>query len=78
MGVKNIISFFILLFSLFLNGQTIKENVIQYDSIISHEVQKKETLFSISKIYGISVEDLLEANPNIKIDKLLDLFNIFC
>jgi len=70
MGVKNIISFFILLFSLFLNGQTIKENVIQYDSIISHEVQKKETLFSISKIYGISVEDLLEANPNIKIDKL--------
>ena len=70
MGVKNIISFFVLLFSLFLNGQTIKENLIQYDSIVSHQVQKKETLFSVSKIYGISVEDLLKVNPNIKTDKL--------
>ncbi|MEC8175709.1 MAG: LysM domain-containing protein [Bacteroidota bacterium] len=70
MGVKNIFSFFVLLFSLFLCGQTIEENKIQYDSIVSHEVQKKETLFSISKIYGISVEDLLKANPNIKTDKL--------
>ena len=70
MGVKNIFSFFVLFFSLFLCGQTIEENEIQYDSIVSHEVQKKETLFSISKIYGISVEDLLKANPNIKTDKL--------
>lgn len=70
MGVKNIFSFFVLLFSLFLCGQTIEENEIQYDSIVSHEVQKKETLFSISKIYGISVEDLLKANPDIKTDKL--------
>ena len=70
MGVKNIFSFFVLLFSLFLCGQTIEENEIQYDSIVSHEVQKKETLFSISKIYGISVVDLLKANPDIKMDKL--------
>jgi len=70
MGVKNIFSFFILLFSLFLFGQTIEENEILYDSIVSHEVQKKETLFSISKIYGISVEDLLMVNPDIKTDKL--------
>ena len=70
MGVKYIFSFFVLLFSLFLCGQTIEENEIQYDSIVSHEVQKKETLFSISKIYGISVEDLLKANPDIKTDKL--------
>ena len=47
MGVKNIFSFFVLLFSLFLNGQTIEENVIQYDSIISHEVKKKETLSNL-------------------------------
>jgi len=70
MGVKNIFSFFVLLFSLFLCGQTIEENEILYDSIVSHEVQKKETLFSISKIYGISVEDLLMVNPDIKTDKL--------
>ena len=70
MGVKYIFSIFVLLFSLFLNGQTVEENEIQFDSIVSHEVQKKETLFSISKIYGISVEDLLKANPNIKTGKL--------
>lgn len=70
MGVKNIFSFFVLLFSLFLYGQTSEENVIQYDSILSHEVKKKETLFSISKIYDISVEDLLKANPDIKTDRL--------
>ena len=70
MGVKNIFSFFLLLFSLFLYGQTIEENVIQYDSIVSHEVKKKETLFSISKIYDISIEDLLKANPDIKTDRL--------
>ena len=70
MGVKNIFSFFVLLFSSFLCGQTIEENEILYDSIVSHEVQKKETLFSISKIYGISVEDLLKVNPDLKTDKL--------
>ena len=70
MGVKNIFSFFVLFFSLFLCGQTIEENEILYDSIVSHEVQKKETLFSISKIYGISVEDLLKVNPDLKTDKL--------
>jgi LysM repeat protein len=70
MGVKNIFSFFVLLFSLFLCGQTIEENEILYDSIVSHEVQKKETLFSISKIYGISVEDLFKVNPDLKTDKL--------
>jgi LysM repeat protein len=55
---------------LFLFGQTIEENEILYDSIVSHEVQKKETLFSISKIYDISVEELLKANPDIKNDRL--------
>ena len=70
MGVKNIFSFFVLLFSLFLYGQTNEENVIQYDSILSHEVKKKETLYSISKIYDISVGDLLKANPDIKTDRL--------
>jgi hypothetical protein len=44
MGVKNIFSFFVLLFSLFLCGQTIEENEIQYDSIVGHEVQKKRNI----------------------------------
>ena len=34
--------------------------------IIVHEVQKKQTLYAISKIYGISIADILAINPEIK------------
>ncbi len=34
-----------------------------------HKVIKKETLYSISTKYGISVADLVKANPNLKTDK---------
>jgi LysM repeat protein/ABC-type branched-subunit amino acid transport system substrate-binding protein len=32
---------------------------------ISHQVQRKETLYSISRKYGISIETLLEFNPGV-------------
>lgn len=35
-----------------------------------HEVKKKETLYSISRQYGITVDQLLQANPDLKKDKL--------
>ena len=35
-----------------------------------HEVQKKETLYSISRQYGITVDQLVEANPDLKKTKL--------
>ena len=31
-----------------------------------HKVKKKETIFGISRMYGISIEDLIEANPEMK------------
>jgi len=39
-----------------------KEVKVKGDELL-HTVQKKETLFSISKIYGVSVNDLIELNP---------------
>lgn len=35
-----------------------------------HEVKKKETLYSISRQYGITIDQLLNANPDLKKDKL--------
>ena len=31
-----------------------------------HKVKRKETVFSISRMYGISIEELIEANPEMK------------
>lgn len=47
-------------------------NQIKTDSIkyIKHKVKKKETLYSISKIYNISAEDILIANPIVKANGL--------
>ena len=35
-----------------------------------HKVQRKETIYSISKLYGITEEELIAANPEIKNKKL--------
>lgn len=35
-------------------------------SFLRHEVQKKETLYSISKHFGVSIPDLIAANPGLK------------
>ena len=35
-----------------------------------HKVQRKETVYSISKLYGITEEELIAANPEIKDKKL--------
>ncbi|MBO7581723.1 MAG: LysM peptidoglycan-binding domain-containing protein [Bacteroidaceae bacterium] len=35
-----------------------------------HEVKKKETLYSISRLYGITVDQLVNANPDLKKTKL--------
>ncbi|MBP5376191.1 MAG: LysM peptidoglycan-binding domain-containing protein [Bacteroidaceae bacterium] len=35
-----------------------------------HEVQKKETLYSISRQYGVTVDQLINANPDLKKGKL--------
>ena len=47
-------------------------NKIKTDSIkyIKHKVKKKETLYSISKMYNISSDEILSANPSVKANGL--------
>lgn len=49
--------------------QTIFSQNIVSDTIL-HEVDRKETLFSISQKYNISVNDILELNPKLKNSRL--------
>ncbi len=66
---KNFLMVLLLLFSVgSLFGQSNKnyEKVVIGDyRFILHNVQKKETLYSISRLYGCSQEEILEANKNI-------------
>ena len=65
------IFFITLLFSVSLYSQEKTYDFLSnYDSIINHTVQKKETLFSLSKKYGLSTDEIIKANPGIQIDKL--------
>jgi len=71
MGIMKKIFFIILLFSLSINSQDKTYDFLSnYDSIVNHTVQKKETLFSLSKKYGLSMDEIIKANPGIQIDKL--------
>lgn len=46
--------------------QSIEKKLESDGNFIVHEVQKKQTLYAISKIYGISVSDIMAANPELK------------
>ena len=48
-----------LMFSVFATGQT-----TQWRDI--HKVKKGETLFGLAKSYAISIQDLIDANPEMK------------
>ena len=41
-----------------------------YDSIVSYEIKKKETLFNISKKFKINIEDIFLFNPELRGQKL--------
>ena len=41
-----------------------------YDSIVSYQVKKKETLFNISKKFKINIEDIFLFNPELRGQKL--------
>ena len=49
--------------------QTIFSQNILSDTI-SHEVERRETLFSISQKYNINVNDILELNPELRNSRL--------
>ena len=56
------------------NGQTLLIPVVlPFDSsaYIVHEVQPKETLYSLSKRYGVRTQQIKDLNPSVKMNKLL-------
>ena len=64
--------FLLFLLPFFVFSQVKSENLPQSYTIdtLLHEVKRKQTLYSISKIYDVSVEDLKTFNPQIKGNKL--------
>ena len=70
MGIRFIlflISFFFT--SLFCLSQN-KSNKIEFDSLINYKVEKKETLYSISKKFNTEIQDILLFNSDLKNSKL--------
>lgn len=43
----------------------VEKNTVVKKKIIEHEVKRKESLYSISKLYKISINELIEANPSL-------------
>ncbi len=64
--------FLLVLFPACVFSQVKTENLPQSYTIdtLIHEVKRKQTLYSISKIYDVSVQDLKTFNPQIKGNKL--------
>ena len=63
-------------FCLLITIQLIFSQNIVSDTII-HEVERKETLFSISKKYNINVNDILQLNPQLRNSRLKRKSKIF-
>jgi len=69
MGMKNWI-FYIIAISFVQFGLSQFNKIEDYDSIVSYQVKKKETLFNISKKFKINIEDIFQFNPELRDQKL--------
>ena len=69
MGMKNWI-FYIIAISFVQFGFPQLNKIEDYDSIVSYQVKKKETLFNISKKFKINIEDIFQFNPELRDQKL--------
>ncbi len=69
MGMKNWI-FYIIAISYVQFGFSQLNKIEDYDSIVSYQVKKKETLFNISKKFKINIEDIFQFNPELRDQKL--------
>ena len=69
MGMKNWILYIIAVF-FFQFGFSQLNKIEDYDSIVSYQVKKKETLFNISKKFKINIEDIFQFNPELRDQKL--------
>ena len=67
--MKNWILYIIAVF-FFQFGFSQLNKIEGYDSIVSYQVKKKETLFNISKKFKINIEDIFQFNPELRDQKL--------
>ena len=72
MGIINKIKIFFLLIPVFIFTQESNDIFLKTFVIdtLFHNVEKKQTLYSISKIYNVSVEDIKRYNSKIKGSRL--------
>ena len=62
--------FYIIAISFVQFGFSQLNKIEDYDSIVSYQVKKKETLFNISKKFKINIEDIFQFNPELRDQKL--------
>ena len=62
--------FYIIAISFVQFGLSQFNKIEDYDSIVSYQVKKKETLFNISKKFKINIEDIFQFNPELRDQKL--------
>ena len=62
--------FYIIVISFVQFGFSQLNKIEDYDSIVSYQVKKKETLFNISKKFKINIEDIFQFNPELRDQKL--------
>ena len=58
----------LLIIFLFVTQTIFTQNIVS--DTIFHEVERRETLFSISQKYDINVNDILELNPQLRNSRL--------
>ena len=61
---------YIIAVSFFQLGFSQSNGIEDYDSIVSYQIKKKETLFNISKKFKINIEDIFLFNPELRGQKL--------
>ena len=61
--MKHYFKYLLFLLTLTWSVNTLAQTTIWRDI---HKVKKKETIFGIAKDYGVSIQELLDANPEMK------------
>lgn len=70
MGIRFILFLISFFFTSFFCLSQNKSNKIEFDSLINYKVEKKETLYSISKKFNTEIQDILLFNSDLKNSKL--------
>ena len=62
--MARILRYFVLLLALAFTVDSVAQSADEIRS--THKVKRKETIFGIARMYNLSIEDLIKANPRMK------------